>query len=200
MKRGIKQLFFTTVGVFALVIGTHAQSFKQGDNVVTLGYGFPNLGKSVLKLSETVTDNKAFGIGPVHLKYEHAVSDKVGLGISAGYVAFGSDYDDYDSYSNTTYHYKETVTRLGILARFNYHFANSEKFDPYFGFGAGYNYFNWTDKPTDGGPEKLDIPNIFPVAFEGSIGARYYFTKSIGAYLEVGFGKSLVQAGLAAKF
>ncbi len=37
------------------------------------------------------------------------------------------------------------------------------------------------------------------VSLTGLIGARYYFTDKIGAYLEAGFGVSVLQLGLAVK-
>src|SRR4051812_40123634 len=114
MKKAIKQLFFICLGSFALmtVNAQSARSFKQGDNIVSVGYGFPNLGKSLLKLGAEFTDSKVTGIGPIHAKIEHAVSDRIGLAISAGYVAFANEYKDMEANNGNGYSYKDAVTSI----------------------------------------------------------------------------------------
>ena len=43
-------------------------------------------------------------------------------------------------------------------------------------------------------------PSASAVIFGGQLGARYYFTESIGAFVELGYGLANFNAGLAYKF
>ena len=184
--------------------GKSDNAFQEGKIVITAGYGFPNWGKSLLNAFNTYDDYKVSGFGPLHFRGEYGLSDKIGLGLSINYVSFAASWID-----NTTigvngniipYSYKVTVTSLSALARMNIHFATSEKLDPFWGIGVGYRTggYHFTSNDPDVSAQK--IGNIIPVGFETTIGLRYYFTDNIGAYVEMGLAKSLIQAGLAVAF
>lgn len=187
-------------------------AFGEGASVVSAGYGFPNLGKSVLKAFESEANYKVGGIGPMHLKYEYGLSDKVGIGLSLNYVSFSATWTEsytesqYDSNGNyigeqtVTYDYKTAVSSISALVRMNVHFATTDKLDPYWGIGVGYRTYSWKFTSTD--PYWVDsgLKSAIPVGFESTVGMRYYFTDNIGAYLEFGAAKSLMQGGIAAKF
>lgn len=180
-----------------------AEAWGQGKSVITVGYGFPNLTKTVFKIYQSELDFKLSGFGPMHLKYEYGVSDKIGLGVSIGYVSTKVEwkYDGYDSLGMpATYTEGYKGSSLGILVRMNVHFATGDKIDPYWGVGMGYNNYSfkyYTDEP---GAEDLTLKFPIPFGFETTFGCRFYFSDNIGAYAEVGYGKSLAQVGLSAKF
>jgi opacity protein-like surface antigen len=196
-----KMYLMAVIAIAAINVNAQDAAFYQGSSTVTIGYGFPNIGKSILKIGNSagVTDSKITGVGPIHVKYEYAVSDKVGVGVSLGYVSFADEYTQ-DNGGAAPYKYKDAITSFGILARFNYHFGGNEKVDPYVGLGAGYN--NWTAKTTTNDPDGIGNTFTIPIkiGFEGGVGVRYYFTPNIGAYAELGYGKSILQGGLAFKF
>ena len=97
--------------------------------------------------------------------------------------------------------YKETVagwgtydgTMLGIGAKASWHFNFFENFDPYVSLTAGWLIWN----------EKLGTVNsgLSTFFYSGNIGARYFFTNNIGAYIELGYSAiSVASIGLALKF
>ena len=167
------KIFSKTIAIiilFITFIGTDvkAQCVAQGNSIFSLGYGFPNLGKSIYKALNTNNDFKVKGIGPLHLKYEYMVSDKVGIGASINFV--------------------------------NYHFVSNDNLDVYFGVGAGYRggKTTYTSVPND--PDfSFDTKIAIPVGMETTLGMRYFFTENIGAYTEIGLGKSLIQFGACFK-
>ena len=66
---------------------------------------------------------------------------------------------------------------------------------------VGYRSGTWKFESTDpNGTNDLNISNSFPLGFETTIGARYYFTDNIGLYAETGLAKAVIQAGLSFKF
>lgn len=155
------------------ISAVNAQSFEEGTKVVQLGAGFGgNLGTP-------------FGVG-----FEYGVSDKIGVGAYVG----------YSSYDLIGFKY----TSILVGAKGNYHFFTDDKFDAYGGLMLGYNSVK-VESGTGIGTG-LGIFNFAPaveasaVFFGGQLGARYYFTDSIGAFAELGYGLAYLNAGIAFKF
>jgi opacity protein-like surface antigen len=164
----------------------------KGTVVVNAGYGIGSIWKQLFKLSGT----KVSATGPLALGFEYGVSEKIGVGVQLSYSKI-TGTTPISSYIST-----ETLTAFNALARANYHFAKSDKFDPYVGIGLGFGSFKYVYKDTDpaGNPTStFGIPGSF--VFSGALGARYFFTNQIGVYTEVGYlSGSVVQVGLVAKF
>lgn len=200
MKRHLLLLSFLS---FAYSVKVNAQdnAFKKGKIIFTLGYGAPNLGKSVLKAYESKAGYKATGLGPAHAKIDYGLSDKISFGVSINYVSFGADWADnsIDSVGDpVVYVYSTKFQSISILGRMNIHFATTGNLDPYWGIAAGYknSSFSWdsNDPFFTGG---FKFPSGF--GFETTFGLRYYFTPNIGIYTEIGIAKSIIQGGLAIK-
>lgn len=178
-------------------------AFDQGTIVATVGYGFPNWGKTILKVYETEPGFSSFGFGPVHFRGEYGLSDNIGLGISVNFVSYGVSYT-YQGYNSVTklnqdYTDKIEVTSLSVMPRFNFHFAVSNQLDPYWGIGAGYKINSYKFSSTDPTAPPETMPGSIPVGFETTVGMRFYFTENIGVYAEIGLAKSLIQGGLSIK-
>ena len=47
----------------------NAQAFETGNNIVSAGYGAPNLNKALFKIYEDENEYSLKGYGPIHLKY-----------------------------------------------------------------------------------------------------------------------------------
>lgn len=191
-----------------LLIGSlqfaHAQAFEQGNVDVSAGYGFPNLVGAIFNAYENQQSYTAKSVGPVFAKLEYAASDKIGIGIDFAYASTKVTYlyEDINGSGNYVNYTNEwDLNGFSILARVNWHFGDSDAFDPYFGMGVGYRHNTYTftsNDPFYGGDETLGSFN--PFGFDMTVGARYFFTDNIGAYAELGIAKAPVQIGLTAKF
>jgi opacity protein-like surface antigen len=180
-----------------------ASAFGQGKSIISIGYGFPNIGKAIFNVYDIYTDFKVTGFGPMHVKYEYGVSDKIGMGVSVNIVSSKVSWIEsgYGSNDSLSYEHRIKSNAYSILARMNIHFATQAKIDPYWGFGLGYSGRKYTyssDDPND--LQVIALKNLIPIGFESTVGCRFYFTDNIGAYIEAGFSKSIVQGGLVAKF
>jgi opacity protein-like surface antigen len=185
--------------------------FQKGVQVISVGYGAPNLGKVAFKALDRIYPTAEYGgIGPLYLKYEYAIADQVGLGVSLRYLNSKIEYPvvgpKYDADENpiagdSTYTYTQTLSSIGAMVRANYHFGTGRQFDPYIGLGIGYGN---TSIKIDRGGDVNGISTVasipIPLAIEATVGARYFFTESIGAYAEVGFSQSVINGGIAIKF
>ncbi|MFT5600664.1 MAG: hypothetical protein ACI9N1_000900 [Flavobacteriales bacterium] len=193
---------------FGFTQNSYAQATEEGNVLIDVYYGFPNLYSATLKSayanSGTTTDVKIGSLGPVGAKVEYMVSDKVGMGVDFNYTSTSVSYTEegYDAMNNlTTYDYKVSRNVLRIFPRFNFHFGSGDSFDGYAGLGAGWRNSSWKFESTDPDYISDEIDGLLPVSFRLFLGGRYFFTDNIGMNLEFGVGGgALIQGGLALKF
>jgi opacity protein-like surface antigen len=196
---------YTTILIIVVTFGnSNGQSFDEGVNNISVGYGIGTFIGAIAKDYENEAGYKFTGTGPIYLKYEYGVSEKLGLGINLAYA--GYEFANTASYSNDQGQeiiFNETTkyNTFSILARLNVHFGDNDKFDPYWGVGLGYRNSNWSYESSDpNGQNDNDFNLNFPFGFETTLGARYFFIPSLGAYAEVGLAKSVFQVGLTGHF
>jgi hypothetical protein len=151
--------------------------------------------------------------GPVYVKYEYGVTEDFGIGINLAYLEYKYSYKYNSWYNGTQVYFTETDTYTSFsgLLRANWHFGQSEKIDPYYGFGLGYRTgtIKYTSDDPNGSQHNYYGYNFwywgngnrfFPVGFETTFGVRIKFSSNVSAFAEAGVAKSAVQFGLTAKF
>lgn len=199
MRSSTTALLFAAIASVSLnAPDAQAQAFTEGSNNIYLGYGAVTLLGSISRNFDSYSDVNYSSLGPIYVKYEHGVTEDIGLGISFAYATNEWVY----KYTSLDQVYTETTERstYSILARFNYHIGDSEKFDPYIGFGVGFRDATWTSKSDGATSSGVELKSLFPFGMDLTFGTRYFFTDNIGLYAEVGAAKSVVQGGLAVKF
>lgn len=190
-------------------------AFDKGTVVATVGYGFPDFYRTSLRVAYNGYSSRTVrGFGPLVLKGDYGIvkfkwGHSVGAGIVIGYSATRVKYTYIESkwnngygWNNYTYSQTDNYQTITIGARGTYHFFTKEKFDCYASVGLGYNinsYTQTTDNPNGYysrvGAARTSIYSAF------TVGIRYYFTKNIGVYSEVGWDMSVpLQGGVAIKF
>jgi len=180
----------------------HGQMFNEGDNFVSVGYGFAVINaNSLLDIydQEDAFDNINFG--PVNLQFEHALDENVGIGLDLGYSKIGATWqsDGFLDEEDVVYNYEYTRTKLTINFRANYHFDIDEAFDPYAGLGAGLRITNWNYTSDDDDFQGTEFSNLIPVSLLLRFGVRVKFTDNLSGFLEGGAGHGIIQGGLALK-
>lgn len=203
-KLNILRIFFCfsfiTIGSS---LKAQSDDFIQDQSAVQVGYGFGNLMQGVFEAYTAQVGYSNSAVGPMFLKYEYAISDKLGFGLNIAYASTTADYKEtyYDNNSNQSHQYNAKIkyNAYSFLARINWHFGNSKKFDPYWGIGLGYRSYSFkytSDAPDYADDEGASFEAIFPLGFEATVGARYLFTDNFGVYAETGLAKAVVQFGL----
>ncbi len=109
---------------------------------------------------------------PISGAFEYGVSDKIGIQVGGGFT----NVDVFGTY-------------ILINAGANYHFYTEDKFDAYAGLFLGYNKFDYSGF---GSPSST--------YFGARLGGRYYFSDSVGAFAELGYGLANLNVGVAFKF
>jgi Outer membrane protein beta-barrel domain len=179
----------------ANIINASAQkAFNKGEMNASIGIGFPNLNLVAVKVFQIYPDFASHGTGPFHAKFEYAISDYLGIGLTANYVNVTSKF------TNAPYNYKGSWSSIKFNARTNVHVINTKNFDGYLGLGIGYG--SGTSKMTTNDPSQAGIPTVtlVPFGFETTIGARYFVSNKWAIYSELGIAKSIIQTGVCYKF
>lgn len=191
----LRTFFFAGIAFFACAQQQAiAQGFNVGDNVASFSVGLGgNYGASSVYTSQT----PALGLG-----YEHGVMDLgpgvLGIGGYLGYKSLGFN----DPGFGFEYDWSWRYLILGVRGNWHYNeWHGIDELDVYGGLLVSYNSVKWTDNTT--------YPEGFPIVPSSSssgiglsalVGARYYFTESLAAQVELGYGISYASIGLAYKF
>ncbi|MDR0409296.1 MAG: hypothetical protein LBH18_02735 [Spirochaetaceae bacterium] len=131
-------------------------------------------------------------IPPLSASVEYALP-KIPLSVG-GYFGFATNKDD-DGHS------VDKELRLGFGAKASYHFNFVKNFDPYISIVLGWLIDKETHTYTFWDKEYTDEYDDSELLFGFNLGARYFFTNNIGAYLELGSNSiSVASIGLAVKF
>lgn len=155
--------------------------FKKGDKLLNIGIGL----------------NSVYSAGtPITAAFEVGVTDEISVGGLIDYVG-------------TSYAYPGGSTSFSALyigGRGSYHFnkllnLRSNDWDIYGGASLGYRSFSWSDSNFNGNNYGLGGSYGSGVFLGIHVGARYYFSDKVGAFLEGGGGGSgNVRIGVTFKF
>lgn len=166
--------------------------------VISVGIGDP----AIIYINNFINNGYKFNgnekavpqTNPLYAKIEYRFLHHIGIGINVS-------YDDYEAQqaapSSTTYTsiYKAHTLIGDIRLNKHFHFIK-KRLDFYIGAGLGYeiqsviNIINTKSLP------KVDGNSV---AFELTLGGRFYITKRVGIYIEGGIARSILQGGLAVR-
>jgi len=179
-----------------------AQCVKEGTILVDTYYGFPNLYTAIFKSAYANAGSPSSvtvkGIGPIGLRGEYLLTDKLGLGVDIGFnnTKITENVDSAgNTYVNTFY-----TQKIGVMATLNYHFVTKDKLDFYGVLGAGYGSRSFSFTSTQPGYTNPTIKSLIPVSARLGLGIRYFFTDNIGMNFGLGVGQGgLLNAGITFK-
>jgi hypothetical protein len=175
-------------GAFAVDWQAYPDSIKQGTFLINAGIGFGT------------TLSGSMVVPPLSASVDYALP-LGGLPFTVG-ALLGFTTSKYKS-GYGIYEYTWSYTGIAIAGRFGYHPDFGVKnLDVYANIGLGYYiYTGKADYPSNFGGYKYDPDNLSTPYFDFDIGAHYFFTNNIGAFLEVGYSYlSFITAGVALKF
>ena len=182
-----------------------AQAFNKDIQSLAAGYGLGTLSGAVTQALGNYGIQSQSLAGPYYVKYEKGLTNHFGFGFNASLMRNQWSLTNATRTPGTigeTFNIANAEVQrwsYSAVARINYHFARKQnaKLDPYFGTGLGYRSSNWKVETNSSDFDGLTrmIPHT-PLAFEFTLGARYYILPNVGVYAEFGGSKSLLQGGL----
>ncbi len=203
----VTKILVVAVAAFFSTNSLNAQVFEEGNVGIDLYYGFPNIYSTAFKASYANSgselDVNINGMGPVGLRAEYLLTDKIGLGLDLGFnnTTLTFKEEGYDSNNNPTIYDYTYSKKIGAMVTFNYHFIDNDELDFYGIFGMGYGNRSFKFESTDPNYVEATVSSLIPVASRLGVGMRYFFTDNIGANLALGFGQGgIINAGLSFKF
>ena len=176
-------------------------AFEKASSSVQIGYGIGNINQVVFSYYKAELEYDLKKTGPFFLKYEYALTNRIGIGVNFSYASAVLNYHTilYDE----SYRTKINWQVLNILGRLNYHFLIREKWDAYVGIGLGYRNESWDysySPELNVRDEKANLGNFSPIGAELTIGARYLLSSHFGFYTELGVATAIFQIGLNFRF
>lgn len=147
-------------------------AFTDKHRSTTIVYGLSALFGGITSYGSGVS---ALVLGPVMLSFDKALSNKFSLAFRPAVMYYGykinSGYSGYSSNGSLLFG--------GLQVRIDYHFATSEKLDPYFGLGGGVGYFF-------GGGDENGIRGAYPI-YGGGFGIKSYGKNKNAFLVELGY-------------
>lgn len=194
MKKISIALVFTLITLSFTALNAQNQAYKKGNFNLSLGYGI---------VPTFIGDGGSVNVPPLSARLGYSVSNNINL---SGYVGYSATTSKADVISDGIL--SETRNDLVILGlRGEIHSNRDDKFDFYGGFMFGYNIPMVEETSVNDGSTIVrnpDEPYKYPeaknnLAYSGFVGASYFFKPKMAAYVEVGYGVSLVNLGLTFK-
>lgn len=205
MISGKKIALFISISFMVMVLIPYQSAAARKDTtalkrlIVSVGIGDP----AMIYINNFINNGYKFKsdqrvlpqVKPLYAKVEYLFFHHFGVGVDLS-------YDDYEAQQSPpsstifTNSYKGYTFVTNI--RLNKHFHLIKKrLDFYFGAGLGYEVQSVTNIITTQSLPKINPHNL---AFEITIGGRFYITKRVGIYIEGGIARSILQGGLAVRF
>lgn len=170
-----------------------AQLFEEGNSYLHIGAGIG---------SPYAYSGSKMGVPPLHVSFEKAVSDRIGVGGLVGYTSSKWDQDFFGFGAGSTYEYSWNFSYLIIGARGAYHFVDNDRFDAYGGLMLGYNIASAKFETND--PDYTEgffpEPSVGGVAFGAFVGGRYALGESSAIFAELGYNISWLSLGYCHRF
>jgi hypothetical protein len=141
-------------------------AFTSNHRSTTIAYGVSAIFGGITNYGDGESD---MVIGPLLFSFDKALSDKFS-------IAFRPAAMYYQSNSN---YFSSSLLFGGLQVRVDYHFATTEKLDPYFGLGGGLGYFF-------GGKDLYGIGGTYPI-YGGGFGIKSYGKGRNALLVELGY-------------
>ena len=167
--------------------------FEKGSQIISVQYGFPNLIKKSLESFPGFTESNKKSTGPVSLSYEYHFRPLLSLGISVSYSAYSAEFKDMFGFNAA---FTGKLRNIALMLQTVKYFDVESNFLFYTKAKIGLNLWSGEYTNANGSTYKnFNAPT--PVASNLMLGAKYPFSKSVIAYLEAGYGKYIMAAGVS---
>ncbi len=183
------------------------KAHDKGQIHLSVGYGQPRVENGLFKYQRDSMDFRVVGVGPFFGRLQYGLRRNLSVAISGGFIRYKSEWkrmrpDPLWGY-DLPFRYGTEAQDIWANIRLNYHLFVNKDWDIYVGGGLGYNQFTNKDFTSYGPDDTLFVSQFkvpYPVSYEMTFGARYFFLTRTAIYLEAGIGKSFVQGGFVFKF
>ncbi len=180
----MKRWYFIILALWLFASNANAQAYRVGTNVTSLSIGYGSNIAGYGYTCQTPSFNFQWERGDWK-----AGPGVISLGYYMGFVEF--------HYSNPKYWEKWWYSVLGVRGAYHFTGLNVKNLDLYAGLMPSFNLVNYIYNGSDySGAHKFS--NEFSLT--GFAGAKYFFGHCMGTFVEIGYGVTIVQAGISRVF
>ena len=162
------------------------------------GYAFPNLDKTLLPDYNGEYHNTATQTGPFAGALNYRFSQRASIGLLVTHGMVQAPYYNANGASPQP-DFNVKLNNWAFMVNLVNYLPGNTIISPYTRVALGVN--SWQQNATDGNGNKLPMQNIpLPdLAYQLSLGAKFKLSKNTGFFMEAGYGKYILQAGLTVK-
>jgi len=168
--------------------------FKPSINI-SLGYGFPNLDKNQFA-STYYYPGTASQTGPLIGSIDYQFNRAMAIGLL---ITNGTVNAPYFAYSGSSPSFTGSLNNTAVMLDFvRYIPVTGKVVIPFIRTAIGINI--WNENYTDPSGNKINFTsNPSDLAYQISLGANFFIAKKTGLFIEAGYGKYILNAGLTFK-
>ena len=181
----MKRNLFTLALVFLFATSVKAQMFEEGDKVINLGIGFGSTYYTGILHSMVIP--------PLSASFEMGIKDGV---LDEGSIGVGG-YVGFSRYRWEYFDWGYNLTNFILGGRGVFHYPLIDDLDTYAGALLGFRIVTDSEFGTPGGYNYNDTSGGLVLSFY--VGGRYYFADNLAAMMELGYGISYINLGIAFK-
>lgn len=171
------------------------QTFKPSLDV-SIGYGFPNLDKYLLADFYDYYSGSGTQTGPIIASVDYHFTPRMAIGIMVNYGKVSRPYYSYNSGEQT---FTGSLTNTAIMLNFTRYMGMSQKIVPYTRTAIGINTGQAKYLASDGS-RAADVGDETSLAYQVGLGVQFNASKHGGFFVEAGYGKYILSAGLKMSF
>jgi opacity protein-like surface antigen len=163
---------------------------------VSVGYGFPNLDKYLLSDFYNYYTGNTTQTGPITATVDYHFTPRMAIGLMVNYSKVSRSYYNYNTEEQS---FTGSLNNTAVLLSFTRYLGMSQKIQPYtrtaIGINTGTaNYVSNDGSKVNGGDDGTSL------AYQVGLGAKFNITQHGGFFVEAGYGKYILSAGLTMKF
>jgi opacity protein-like surface antigen len=171
------------------------QSFKPTLDV-SVGYGFPNLDKYLLTDFYNYYSGSGTQSGPIIASVDYHFAPRMAIGVMVNYGKISRPYYSYNSGEQA---FTGSLTNTAVMLNFTRYMGMSQKIMPYTRTAIGINT-GQSKYLTSDGSKVTDTDDQTSLAYQVGLGVEFNVVKHGGFFVEAGYGKYIIAAGLKMKF
>ncbi len=178
---------FSAIFILSAITFTNAQTTSKGDLTANAGIGL--LPTYFMDLNETVTP-------PIQLGLDYKLADALSIGAFAGYSDYKGQVIENSDGSIYTANTKSKMAGVRLAVNT----INMDKWEVYGGFQLAYSLPDVEYITIEPGEQRFPRPKVREgFVYSGFVGVTGYVTERIGFFGELGYGVSLINAGVKTK-
>jgi len=178
---------------------TYQQPYFKPELNFSIGYGYPNLDKNALLDFYQYYRGSTTQQGPIFGSLDYRFNRTTSIGAMVSYGKVSAPYYDYNSASTTQPNFTGRLENWSVLLNLVRYMPASPVVTPYVRTAFGINIWNQNYLDAAGNKVVTALPDPPAFAYQAGIGAKFNFSKHAGAFVEAGYGKYIVSAGLSFK-